>query len=143
MSRILLLVLAMGSANALDMCPGESDRYGDHKCNHDGTHRVCATLLDKQGAPMNWGSQGNFWQITGQSAFQWDDQIRANNGDSWCICMWATARLIEQAGCDNVHLRCDSTDVQYVMSKYHDGGVKLNAAQDCLVKKCGATEMAA
>ena len=28
--------------------------------------------------------QGNFWQITGQEAFQWDDEIRANHGDSWC-----------------------------------------------------------
>jgi hypothetical protein len=143
MSRILLLVLALGCANAIDVCPGESARYGDHKCNHDGTHRVCARLLDKAGAPLKWGAQGSFWEITGQTAFQWDDQIRANNGDSWCICMWATARLIEEAGCDNVHLRCDSTDVQYVMGKYHDGGVKLSAAQDCLVKKCGATKVAA
>jgi hypothetical protein len=126
------------------VCPGESDRYGDHKCNHDGTHRVCARLLEYGGgAPLKWGSQGNFWEITGQAAFQWDDQIRANKGDSWCICMWATARLIEDVGCDNVHLRCNSTDVQYVMGKYNDGGVKLEAAHDCLTKKCGAPTVVA
>merc|ERR1719453_1084311 len=137
-----LLSVLLSVAVALDVCPGESARYGDHKCDHDDTHRVCATLLDDHGQPLNWG-KGSFWEITGQTAWQWDDQIRANNGDSWCICMWATARLIEEAGCENVHLRCDSTDVQYVMSKYHDGGVKLSAAQDCLVKKCGAAKMAA
>ena len=28
--------------------------------------------------------------------------------------MWATARLIATVGCENVHLRCDATDVVYV-----------------------------
>ena len=28
--------------------------------------------------------------------------------------MWATARLIATVGCENVHLRCDATDVAYV-----------------------------
>ena len=28
------------------VCPGEGPRYGDFKCNHDRTHRVCAQLLD-------------------------------------------------------------------------------------------------
>ena len=26
---------------------------------------------------------------------RWDSQLRANSGDSWCICMWAFARMIE------------------------------------------------
>ena len=39
-------------------------------------------------------------------------------------------------GCDNVHLRCEATDVQYVLSSYHDGGHKLDAAHECLRKKC-------
>ena len=50
--------------------------------------------------------------------------------------MWATASLIQKVGCDNVHLRCASTDVDYVLSKYHDGGVELSAAHDCLERKC-------
>ena len=50
--------------------------------------------------------------------------------------MWATASLIRQAGCDNVHLRCASTDVDYVLGKYHDGGVELSVAHDCIEKKC-------
>jgi len=131
------VALAEVSSSDLAVCPGESARYGDHKCNHDQTHRVCAKLLDGDGAPLSWGPRGDFWQITGQKAFQWDDQIRANNGDSWCICMWATAEMIDVVGCDNVHLHCDSTDVGYVMSQYTDAGHDLDTAHACLKKKCG------
>ena len=52
--------------------------------------------------------------------------------------MWATADLIKKAGCDNVHLRCDSTDVQYVLNSYEDRGRDLTEAKECLKKKCKA-----
>jgi hypothetical protein len=125
------------------VCPGEGDRYGDHKCNHDPTHRVCAQLLGLDGKPLEWGKGGDFWQITGQKAFQWDAEIKKNKGDSWCICMWATAHLITAAGCDNVHLHCNSTDVKYVLGKYTDGGVDLEPAKACLAKKCPEKHAAA
>ena len=139
---MLSVAAFLGSAvpSTVEVCPGEGPRYGDFKCNHDGTHRVCAQLIDNTShAPLKWGT-GDFWDLTGQKAFQWSDRIVAppNPGDSWCICMWATASLIKQAGCDNVHLRCDSTDVAYVLGQYHDGGVELSAAHDCLEKKCPA-----
>uniref|UniRef100_A0A7S4VNI5 Cellulase n=1 Tax=Alexandrium monilatum TaxID=311494 RepID=A0A7S4VNI5_9DINO len=117
-------------------CPGEGDRYGDHRCNHDPTHRFCAQLLDGDGQPLSWGPKGDFWEITGQKAFQWDDTIRENNGDSWCICMWAAARLISEAGCDNVHLRCEASDIDYILQQYTDGGVDLEPAKNCLQQKC-------
>ena len=50
--------------------------------------------------------------------------------------MWATARLIEAVGCENVHIRCDATDVKFVMSKYKDGGVELGPAHECIKKMC-------
>lgn len=55
--------------------------------------------------------------------------------------MWATARLIEQVGCDNVHIRCDSTDIDYVLRSYHDTGVTgrvhdMRPAHECIKKKC-------
>ncbi len=128
---------AEASSSSIAACPGESARYGDHKCNHDATHRVCARLLDSDGSALSWGPKGDFWEITGQEAFKWDDQIRENGGDSWCICMWATARLVAEAGCENVHLSCGATDVSYVLSKYHDGGVDLEPARQCLEAKCG------
>merc|ERR1719498_1287428 len=135
MALLSVLLSLLPVAAALDVCPGESARYGDHKCNHDDTHRVCATLLDDAGQPLNWG-KGSFWEITGQTAWQWDDQIRANNGDSWCICMWATAELIDAAGCDNVHLHCSATDVPFVLNAYTDGGTDLDSAHKCLQRKC-------
>merc|ERR1712146_689557 len=99
----------MGSALGLGICPGEGPRYGDFRCNHDRTHGVCATLLDDDGDPLQWG-KGDFWEITGQKSWQWSDSIVAepNPGDSWCICMWALARLIENVGCENVHVRSAS-----------------------------------
>eukprot|EP00619_Florenciella_sp_RCC1007_P000302 CAMPEP_0205925570 /NCGR_PEP_ID=MMETSP1325-20131115/18470_1 /ASSEMBLY_ACC=CAM_ASM_000708 /TAXON_ID=236786 /ORGANISM="Florenciella sp., Strain RCC1007" /LENGTH=134 /DNA_ID=CAMNT_0053294123 /DNA_START=124 /DNA_END=528 /DNA_ORIENTATION=+ len=124
---------------AVDVCPGEGPRYGDFKCNHDGTHRVCAQLVDSSsGSPLSWGEGGDFWAITGQKAWQWDTSIvsEPNPGDSWCICMWAFAKLIKRVGCENVHLRCDSTDISYVLAQYHDGGHSLDEAHTCLEAKC-------
>ena len=31
------------------------------------------------------------------------------------------ANMIETVGCENVHVRCDSTDVDFVLSNYSDG----------------------
>ena len=59
-----------------------------------------------------------------------------NPGDSWCICMWAYARMISSAGCNHTHIHCNSTDVGHVMSNYVDGGHKLDGAQECLRQKC-------
>ena len=46
-----------------------------------------------------WGDR-DFWAITGQKKWQWDDKIvgEPNPGDSWCICMWAFANMIEEVG---------------------------------------------
>ena len=104
-------ILVSNCEAAVEACPGEGDRYGDFKCNHDQTHRVCAKLVDETTSlPLKWGEK-DFWGITNQSA--WVDKIvgAPNPGDSWCICMWATARLIEKVGCENVHIRCEATDV--------------------------------
>ena len=145
MVRFLLASTIMASASmtsALSVCAGEGPRYGDFKCDHDETHRVCATLVNNKGGQckeLSWGT-GDFWSITGQSAWNWKKDICAkpNPGAGWCICMWATAKLIEKVGCDNVHLDCAATDTKWVMSHYTDGGQKLHAAHACLVKKCGA-----
>ena len=57
--------------------------------------------------------------------------------------MWAFAKLIHRVGCENVHLRCDSTDVSYVLGQYHDGGHNLEEAHTCLEQKCPAAVAAA
>ena len=84
-SIVSIVHVAVGSNIAV--CPGEGPRYGDYRCNHDQTHRVCAQLVNgTTGAPLQWGT-GDFWEITGQKAFQWSEQITsgANKGDSWCV----------------------------------------------------------
>ena len=99
---------------------------------------MCAQLVGEDRKPLEWGPKGDFWLITGQKQWQWDEQIRSepNPGDSWCICMWAFARLVKTVGCENVHFRCDSTDLKYVLSSYHDGGVDLEPAHACIKQKC-------
>lgn len=140
--RCLLLLLSCTTITtlALDVCKGEGPRYGDFKCNHDRTHRVCATLKDANGRKISWNNDNkNFWQLTNQP--DWSRYVGAdprNPGGGWCICMWATASLIKSVGCDNVHLTCSSTDVKYVMQSYTDGGVDLAPAKACLKKKCGS-----
>jgi hypothetical protein len=131
-----VLALAVVQTHGIEVCPGEGPRYGDYKCNHDGTHRVCAKLKDSSGGKLLWGNQ-DFWHLTGQS--DWSSAVGSDSGNpggDWCICMWATASLISKVGCDNVHIDCSATDVGFVMSKYSDGGVDLAPAKDCITKKC-------
>lgn len=126
----------------MSVCAGEGPRYGDYKCNHDVTHRVCATLKDSSGAKVDWGGK-DFWHLTNQG--DWSAQVGgdpSNPGGGWCICMWATARLIDQVGCDNVHLDCGASDVAYILSKYTDSGVDLAPAKSCIQTKCAASTTA-
>jgi hypothetical protein len=57
--------------------------------------------------------------------------------------MWATADLISAAGCENVHIRCEATDVAYMLGSYSDGGRDLTAANRCLREKCPVQAAAA
>jgi len=129
-------------AAGVSVCPGEGPRYGDYRCNHDHTHRVCAELKDNRGAKVSWGGT-DFWTLTHQS--DWSSQVGSdsdNPGGDWCICMWATASLIQQVGCENVHIDCEATDVSYVMQSYTDGGTDLAPAKACLQQKCITTTIA-
>merc|ERR1712100_148586 len=135
----IFLLLAL--ASAINICPGEGPRYGDYKCNHDSTHRVCARLKDNSGNKISWGG-GDFWQITQQP--DWSSSVGSdsnNPGGDWCISMWATASLIEKVGCSNVHIDCGATDVSYVLPQYTDGGHNLDAAKSCITSKCGPSQL--
>jgi len=134
-------LLSIGISSEVKECPGEGDRYGDFKCNHDQTHRVCAKLIDNKDTckEVSWDNEGDtFWEITGQQGWNWKEAIckEPNPGDSWCICMWATASLIEKVGCKNVHIHCEATDVGYVLNSYTDGGRDLASAKECIKQKC-------
>merc|ERR1712178_158568 len=134
-----LLLILLQPVSSIDACKGEGPRYGDYKCDHDPTHRVCASLKDDNGNKIDWGGS-NFWQLTHQ--YDWSNHVGSdpkNPGGGWCICMWATASLIRKVGCDNVHMDCGATDVTYVMRSYTDGGVDLEPAKQCLLQKCPQT----
>lgn len=123
--------------SGLNVCPGEGPRYGDYKCNHDGTHRVCAELKNDDGSKKMWGGR-DFWQITGQS--DWSSNVgsdSANPGGDWCICMWAFSGIVEDVGCDNVHIDCGATDKAFVLAATSDGSRSISPGQDCLRSKCG------
>ena len=44
--------------------------------------------------------------------------------------------LPPQVGCENVHIHCDATDVQFVLNSYTNGGVDLAPAKECIRAKC-------
>jgi len=142
----LLIILSVLTVNShrnplVSTCPGEGPRYGDYKCIHDRTHRVCAQLVDDASScnELSWNEDGrSFWDITRQQRWNWKERVcnAPNPGDSWCICMWATANLIRVVGCDNVHINCAATDVNYVMGSFNDGGWNLREAKACLERKC-------
>ena len=77
LSATLCLVLASTGVEGgdVEICPGEGPRYGDFKCNHDGTHRVCAQLVNKRTSLPLLRGGSDFWGITNQKAWQWDDKI--------------------------------------------------------------------
>jgi len=114
--------------------PGEGGHYGDHKCSHGDSRRVCVKLLNSQGEPQKWG-WGSFSQISAQEGSNWAAQIRENAGDSMCMSMWTTQRLIEIEGCEFVHVNCDATDLAYVFKTYIEM-LDTTTAKECLENKC-------
>eukprot|EP00658_Telonema_sp_P-2_P056574 TRINITY_DN45031_c0_g2_i1.p1 TRINITY_DN45031_c0_g2~~TRINITY_DN45031_c0_g2_i1.p1 ORF type:complete len:208 (-),score=46.43 TRINITY_DN45031_c0_g2_i1:237-860(-) len=130
-SLSLSLVLVTASlATGLKPCPG--DTRGDGRCNHDRTHRVCAEI---------GRSPTSFFTFTGQRPWCGTadgGRVRCPpEAPSWCICKWATARWIDQEGCnDTVRIDCDATDICDLKNSFTDGNVNLKPAHDCVAKKC-------
>ncbi|XP_063686072.1 uncharacterized protein LOC134819854 [Bolinopsis microptera] len=158
LSLLLCLVSVCSAAYPpLEPCPGENrghprGKYGDEKCHHSRTHRVCAKIVDKssgQCTAVEWGER-NFWEITSQERYNWKNSVcyGRNPGEHWCICMWATANMINQVGCDNVDINCAATDIPYVLSRMEDsrgrcsGSTRwdLKETKECLQRKCPEPE---
>ena len=65
----LSVLSVLSHSGDVAVCPGEGPRYGDYKCNHDRTHRVCAKLVDnpQDCKELSWDNEGDsFWDITGK-----------------------------------------------------------------------------
>jgi len=156
LAGVYLVVATEGETStekhSVEPCIG--DDRGDQRCDHDWTHVVCARLVNATGGgceELKWGDE-DFWSLTEQERWNWkylicnttlrdSDTPKPFPGDSWCICMWATARLIGKVGCDNVHIHCESTDVNHMIKQYYDGNAQggvdnLEPARCCMLKKC-------
>merc|ERR1712014_300652 len=70
--------------------------------------------------------------------WNWKERICSapNPGDSWCICMWASANIVAEVGCHNFEINCSATDVNYVLNSRYDGGWNLQNFKSCLKEKC-------
>ena len=130
-----LLLLLMVGVFAIDPCPG--DTRGDRHCNHDSTHRVCASI---------GGSETSFWTFTRQRS--WCGTVGhygipyghlprcPPEKPTWCICKWALARWIEGQGCHSVKIDCNATDICNLKQSYVDYSVTLEEAHHCVEEKC-------
>lgn len=97
-----------------------------------GSHHVCLDLELKDGS--------NFCQTTGQP--NWCDEeheCHGKNGlckiDSWCVCQWAFADVVEKRGCSNVVVDCNATSMRALEAYQKDP--KYATALKCLKDKCG------
>ncbi|CAK8995268.1 unnamed protein product [Durusdinium trenchii] len=130
MKQLYCAMLVVASSK-LAKCPGE-DRSKDGTCTVDGGF-VCLQLLDTSGRPRDFAPAQDWWDITGQAA-KWDDRIRGNGGDSWCVCATCASEIVEKVGCAKMPIRCNATNEEDVfginLPQYH-------ALEKCLRQKCG------
>eukprot|EP00913_Durusdinium_trenchii_P033471 g31336.t1 len=136
-----MLVVA---SSKLAKCPGE-DRSKDGTCTVDGGF-VCLQLLDTSGRPRDFAPAQDWWDITGQAA-KWDDRIRGNGGDSWCVCATCASEIVEKVGCAKMPIRCNATNEEDVfginLPQYHALDWKgwadqaIGRREKCLRQKCG------
>jgi len=135
--------------------------YGDElqSCSSDGTALTgytrtgfCVDENDDQGShhiciDLSSASGGNFCDVTGQD--DWcssempchDDQNEYCQVQQWCVCQWAFASYLENAGgCDNIQtVACESINIEAVFAYQQKQNVasKYKNALECLVERCG------
>lgn len=105
-----------------------------------GSHHICIDMTSTTG--------GDFCSVTGQS--DWcssympchEDQSQNCQVQHWCVCQWAFASYVENAGgCDTIQdVVCDAINIQALIAyeKQAGGGSqKYQNALNCVMQKCG------
>lgn len=104
-----------------------------------GSHHICIDLTSTTG--------GNFCMVTSQP--DWCSSQMPCVGDpssdcqvqSWCVCQWAFASYIENAGgCSQIQdIMCGATNMEAYKAyeKEKDNDPKIAAALECLEERCG------
>ena len=106
--------------------------------NDIGNHHICVDIssVDKE--------KGNFCNQTNQPDWCSKEMV-CNNGNgkcsvqNWCICQWAFADYIENAGgCDKINnIHCDSTNMEALIAYQNNtSDPKIKNALNCLSEKC-------
>lgn len=117
--------------------------YCVDKNDDSGSHHICIDLSSTSG--------GNFCDVTGQDDwcssemschdFDSDDDGTLCQVQNWCVCQWAFATYIQQAGgCDKIQdVSCDAINMQAITAyeKHAFSNSKYEAALQCLVDRCG------
>ena len=112
----------------------------DGECRHhdggSGRHNVCIDISSTTG--------GNFCTVTGQP--NWCEEDMPCHGESsgkcgienWCVCEWAFASYIENAGgCDKIaDVVCESTNAVVLDHYKNSKEPHVQRALECLEEKC-------
>ena len=103
-----------------------------------GSHHICIDLSSTTG--------GNFCTVTGQSDWCSSENMPCHEDTSqetcaiehWCVCQWAFASYLEQAGgCNDIQdIVCESINLEAVLAYQQQSGSKYATALDCLVERC-------
>mmetsp|Transcript_10573 Transcript_10573/g.18617 ORF Transcript_10573/g.18617 Transcript_10573/m.18617 type:complete len:161 (-) Transcript_10573:254-736(-) len=111
---------------------GHCQDYGDDDA---GSHHICIQM------------KPDFCRVTGQP--NWCGSKKPCMGQqgsckigNWCVCQWAFARYIEEAGgCDAiVDLVCDATNMAALRAYKASPYPEHKAALACIEKRCAAPE---
>uniref|UniRef100_A0A7S4K584 Uncharacterized protein n=1 Tax=Odontella aurita TaxID=265563 RepID=A0A7S4K584_9STRA len=104
-----------------------------------GSHHIC---IDLSSSTTRGG--GNFCDVTGQS--DWCDQEAPCHDDAdqncpiwnWCVCQWAFASYLENAGgCDYVQdVVCDAINMEAVEAYRRQSQSKYANALRCIEERC-------
>jgi uncharacterized protein (DUF2237 family) len=109
-----------------------------------GSHHICIDLSSTS------FDGNNFCQVTGQS--NWcdssmpchDDQSASCSVQNWCVCQWAFASYIDNAGgCDQIQeIVCDAINEQAILAyrKQVNNNPKYYEALACLVNRCNLSQ---
>lgn len=107
----------------------------------EGSHHICIDMTSTTG--------GNFCEVTGQSDWCSSSMpCHENQNDScqiqhWCVCQWAFASYIENAGgCDAIQdVVCEAINVQAIVAyQQQTSSQKYQDALTCLVQRCGISQ---
>lgn len=109
-----------------------------HQYDDQGSHHICIDISTNTG--------GNFCEVTGQP--DWCSSYMLCHDDSssncqiqnWCVCQWAFAGYVQNAGgCEKIlDIVCESINLEAIKAyiKMRDHSAAYADALDCIAERC-------